>query len=72
VGRYLDTKGGGLHHVSLLCDDVEASCEELEEKGLQIVGKMLGGPLRVAFVHPKSAKGILFELADRPSLDTDS
>jgi len=68
AGRFLDSKGGGLHHVSILCDDLEAACEKLESQGLQVIGKMIDGPIRVAFLHPKSAKGILFELTDRSSL----
>ena len=65
VGKFLEAKGGGLHHISLLCDDIEAVCDELERKGLTIIGKMLDKPPKVAFIHPKSAKGILFELAER-------
>jgi methylmalonyl-CoA/ethylmalonyl-CoA epimerase len=69
AGKFLDAKGGGLHHVSLLCDDVEAECARLEAKGLKVIGKMFDGSPRVAFVHPKSAKGILYELSDASSLD---
>jgi len=65
VGRFLEAKGGGLHHVSLLCDDVEAECERLEEQGLQVIGKMFDTSPKVAFLHPQSAKGILFELAEK-------
>lgn len=63
VGRFLEAKGGGLHHISLLCDDIKETCQELEGMGLQIIGKMLEGPVKVAFIHPKSAKGLLFEIA---------
>jgi methylmalonyl-CoA epimerase len=65
AGKFLETKGGGLHHISLLCDDVAATCEELEAKGLKVVGKMFERPRKIAFIHPKSAKGILIELAER-------
>jgi methylmalonyl-CoA epimerase len=68
VGKFLESKGGGLHHVSLLCDDLNATCETLEKQGLQIIGKMFEGPARAAFIHPKNSKGILFELTDMPSL----
>jgi methylmalonyl-CoA/ethylmalonyl-CoA epimerase len=64
VGKFLEAKGGGLHHVSLLCDDVETECNGLEAQGLQVIGKMFDTAPRVAFLHPKSAKGILFELAE--------
>ena len=67
AGSFLEAKGGGLHHVSLLCEDVEGLCEMLESQGLKVVGKVLEGPFRVAFLHPKSGKGVLYELTDIPS-----
>ena len=68
AGSFLEAKGGGLHHISLLCDDVEVLCDKLESEGLRVIGKILEGPFRVAFLHPKSAKGVLYELTDTPSL----
>jgi methylmalonyl-CoA epimerase len=65
VGKFLEAKGGGLHHISLLCDDLEACCRELEAKGLSVIGKMFNGPVKVAFLHPKSAKGLLIELSQK-------
>jgi methylmalonyl-CoA/ethylmalonyl-CoA epimerase len=69
AGSFLASRGGGLHHVSLLCSDVEALCGKLESQGLKIVSKVLEGPFRVAFLHPKSGKGVLYELTDTPSLE---
>ena len=71
AGKFLVTKGGGLHHVSLLCDDVAEECETLEDKGLKIIGKMFDQPSKLAFIHPKSAKGILIELAEKSSIEID-
>jgi len=68
VGKFLETRGGGLHHVSLLCHDVEEVCEKLEAQGLQVIGKMFDSSPKVAFLHPKGTKGILFELAEESSL----
>jgi len=67
AGRFLASKGGGLHHISLLCDDVEALCSELEAKGYTIIGKMFDSSPKLAFLHPKSGKGILYELAEASS-----
>jgi methylmalonyl-CoA/ethylmalonyl-CoA epimerase len=69
AGKFLESKGGGLHHVSVLCDDLASTCRQLESQGLQIIGKMFDGPTKVAFIHPKNSKGILFELSEKPSLD---
>jgi methylmalonyl-CoA/ethylmalonyl-CoA epimerase len=65
IGKFIESKGGGLHHISLLCDDVEAECDRLESQGLKVIGKMFDRPPKVAFLHPKSSKGILFELSER-------
>ncbi len=67
AGSFLEAKGGGLHHISLLCEDVSALCEKLESQGLTMISKILEGPFRVAFLHPKSGKGVLYELTDTPS-----
>jgi methylmalonyl-CoA/ethylmalonyl-CoA epimerase len=69
VGKFLETRGGGLHHISLLCDDVQKVCEEFEAKGMTVIGKMFDQPSKMAFLHPKSGKGILYELAERSSMD---
>lgn len=67
AGKFLEKKGGGLHHVSLLCDDIVETCKNLEKQGLQVIGKIFEEPFMLAFIHPKSSKGILFELTQRPS-----
>lgn len=67
AGKFLESKGGGLHHISFLCDDVAEESEALEAKGLKIIGKMFNQPPKLAFIHPKSAKGILIELAEKAS-----
>jgi len=64
VGQFMKNSRGGLHHFSVLCDDLEALVSDLEKKGFKIIGKMFEGPDRVAFIHPKSAKGLLIELTD--------
>ena len=65
VGKFLESKGGGLHHISLLCEDVVVTSEKLESQGLKIIGKMFDGPEKACFLHPKTSKGILFELAEK-------
>jgi len=69
IGQFM--KGnprGGYHHISILCENLEALVDKLENKGLKIIGKMYEGPDRVAFIHPKSAHGLLIELTDTGSV----
>jgi methylmalonyl-CoA/ethylmalonyl-CoA epimerase len=67
IGNFMKNSNGGFHHISVFCDDLEKLVAELEGKGLKIIGKMYEGPDRVAFIHPKSAKGLLVELTDTGS-----
>lgn len=70
IGQYMKNSKGGLHHFSVLCDDLEALVDELEKKGFKIIGKMFEGPDRAAFIHPKSTKGLLIELTDTGTQNT--
>ena len=65
VPKFLEEKGPGLHHISLLSDDVAAECETLREQGVRILGTP-DNPDRVVFTHPKSTGGVLYELTDKP------
>jgi len=68
AGSFIETKGAGVHHISLLCDDVGRYARN-SSQWLRILGKVLEGPSEWAFLHPKSANGVLYELTDRSSLD---
>jgi methylmalonyl-CoA epimerase len=65
VGRFLEKRGEGLHHVCLTVPDVEAAMARLTDSGARVLSEE---PLvnaegrRYAFVHPKSAHGVLLEL----------
>jgi methylmalonyl-CoA epimerase len=58
VGKFVAERGEGLHHISLKVDDFKTSKDEFVSKGLEIKGEM-GGVM--AFIHPKSCKGVLVE-----------
>jgi methylmalonyl-CoA epimerase len=69
IARFLE-KRSGLHHVCLLVDDIEAAVAELRAKGVELVGEAPragAGGCRVAFVHPRSAGGVLLELKQEAS-----
>jgi methylmalonyl-CoA/ethylmalonyl-CoA epimerase len=65
MGKFLEKKGEGIHHVSFKVKDVEQSLREIEAKGVQLIDKQsrkVRENERVAFLHPKSTNGVLFEL----------
>lgn len=66
VARFLE-KRSGLHHVCVLVDDIEAALAELKARGVRLLDetpRVGAGGCRVAFVHPKSAAGVLLELKE--------
>ncbi|MCA1719148.1 MAG: VOC family protein, partial [Actinobacteria bacterium] len=69
VGRFLLRRGEGVHHVAYQVDDLEAALRELEKNGVELIDeepRVGAGGTRVAFVHPKSAFGVLTELVELP------
>ena len=68
IARFLE-KRSGLHHVCVLVDDLEAILMEMKAHGVELVDEVPrrgAGGCRVAFVHPRSASGVLLELKERP------
>ncbi len=70
VGRFLEKRGPGLHHLAFACADVSAELARLRRAGARLVDERprpgFGGHL-VAFVHPSWAGGVLVELVQEES-----
>jgi methylmalonyl-CoA/ethylmalonyl-CoA epimerase len=65
VGRFLASRGPGLHHVAYRVDDIEAALDALRDQGLQLIDETPRVGIRdsrVAFVHPRSTGGVLTEI----------
>lgn len=70
VRKFLDKKGNRttIHHVAYEVDDLEAAIQEVKETGAKMIDeepRIGAGGVRIAFVHPKSASGILTELCEQ-------
>jgi methylmalonyl-CoA/ethylmalonyl-CoA epimerase len=65
VGRFLATRGPGMHHVAYEVDDVGSALVGLEHAGAELIDQVprhgLFG-LQVAFVHPDAVHGVLTEV----------
>lgn len=65
VGKFLEKRGPGIHHVAIRVTDIRASLALLKEKGTRLIDetpRLGAGGCLVAFVHPASANGVLLEL----------
>jgi methylmalonyl-CoA/ethylmalonyl-CoA epimerase len=62
--RFLATRGAGPHHFNFLVTDIEATLARFQASGLEPVGVNLANPYwREAFLHPRSAHGIVIQVA---------
>jgi len=68
IGRFLDKRGEGIHHVCLLVEDIAAAVTRMKDEGAQMATEVRSHPdgTRYAFVHPKSTHGVLMELYEKP------
>ncbi|MBI4676265.1 MAG: methylmalonyl-CoA epimerase [Elusimicrobia bacterium] len=70
IAKFLETRGPGLHHLAFEVDDLEAEMKRLRGLGVSFIDSAPrpgSHGARVAFIHPKSAGGVLVELCERPS-----
>ena len=65
VGRFMASRGAGMHHVAYRVDDVAAALDRLRAEGFRLVDETPRPGSRgttIAFVHPKTMGGVLVEL----------
>jgi methylmalonyl-CoA/ethylmalonyl-CoA epimerase len=69
VGRFLTRSGEGFHHVAFEVDDLQQALSKLKLNGVSLIDeepRRGAGGMRVAFVHPEGAFGVLTELVELP------
>jgi methylmalonyl-CoA/ethylmalonyl-CoA epimerase len=69
VGKFLATRGPGLHHVAYGTDDIQSALDAVRSAGLALIDEQPRAGIRgsrVAFLHPKSTGGVLTELVEAP------
>lgn len=68
IASYLAKRGEGIHHVAFGVNGIQDRIDELKEKGVNMINeqpKPGAGGAQVAFMHPKSAHGVLYELCEK-------
>ena len=67
VGRFLEKRGEGIHHIALKVKGIEELLKKLKDEGLNLVNETprIGVEgIKIAFIHPKSTKNVLIELCE--------
>ena len=65
IGKFLEKKGPGVHHLAFAVDDVNNALQQAGEVGFQLIDKQSrkgAEGLNIGFLHPKSTLGVLTEL----------
>lgn len=68
ISKFLEKRGGGIHHIAVEVEDIEASLKKLKAEGVRLIDETprIGAEgCLVAFVHPSSATGVLLELIQK-------
>ena len=67
IGRFVEKRGEGLHHVAVEVQDLDAAVRSLAARGARLVNpepRIGADGYRYVFVHPESAGGVLLELVE--------
>jgi methylmalonyl-CoA/ethylmalonyl-CoA epimerase len=68
IGKFLEKKGEGIHHLALAVEDVTAALEDAESNGLTLIDKVSrkgAEGMNIGFLHPKSTRGVLIEFCSK-------
>ena len=68
IGKFIEKKGQGIHHLAFAVDNVNNSLNELEDKGVRLIDKTArkgAEGLNIGFLHPKSTLGVLTEICEK-------
>ncbi len=69
VARFIASRGEGVQHLAFRVANIADALKELKDKGVRLIDenpRIGAGGAKVAFIHPKSANGVLVELVERP------
>lgn len=64
IGKFIEKKGEGIHHIAFSVDDIDQALKETESKGVRLIDKTPrkgAEGLNIGFLHPKNTMGVLTE-----------
>ena len=67
IAKYIEKRGEGIHHIAFYVNNIEDEIERLQQEGFKLLNdqpKRGADQKKIAFLHPKSAHGVLVELCE--------
>ncbi len=71
IAKFVEKRGGGIHHIAVEVEDIEAALMKLKAEGARLIDETprIGAEgCLIAFVHPSSTNGVLLELIQENKL----
>ncbi|MEH7083805.1 methylmalonyl-CoA epimerase [Neobacillus drentensis] len=71
IAKFIEKRGEGIHHVALGVDSIEERIREMKEQGIRMIDEQSrpgASGANIAFMHPKSTSGVLFELCEKKGM----
>lgn len=68
IGKFIEKRGPGMHHIAFAVDDVAESLQTVAEKGVRLIDQTPrkgAENLNIGFLHPKSTLGVLTEFCGK-------
>ncbi len=68
ISKFIEKKGEGIHHIAFAVDNVESALADAKANGVQLIDeepRKGAEGLSIAFLHPKSTKGVLIEFCEK-------
>jgi lactoylglutathione lyase/methylmalonyl-CoA/ethylmalonyl-CoA epimerase len=62
IGKFIEDSGEGIHHISLEVEDIDRALKEFKKGGLAVIGRVILGGTKIAFLYSKDVFGVLFEI----------
>ena len=69
IGKFIEKRGEGIHHIAFAANNLKESLNELKEKNISLIDETSrkgAEGLNIVFLHPKSTFGVLTELCENP------
>ena len=67
ISKFLEKRGGGIHHIAVSVENIRSALDDLKQKGARLIDeepRVGAGGCLVAFIHPSSTAGVLLELVE--------
>ncbi|PWA13186.1 methylmalonyl-CoA epimerase [Pueribacillus theae] len=74
VAKFIEKRGEGIHHIALGVHSINERIKDLKNDGIRMLNeqaKIGAGGAKIAFIHPKPASGVLYELCEKRATGED-